>query len=493
MKIKIKSTILIIIVVITAIFAYPNTASAMDYKTGDIVTAGNNSIVYYIASDSHKYSFPNESIFLTWYKDFSGIKKISTRDMIRIPSAKTQMTIKPGVKLVKFPNSPKVYVVEPGALLRWLKSEKVAGWYYGKNWNEEIITLDLGQFKNYTFGQDLDIGDQFSKTRAVVSVYDANAELENREVLIFRRQSASLSNYTNTPTLKTLSENLKARLQPAFNYSINSYKLDAKYEEDVLILNPVPYDTEATVYVNGTPLKKGVAINLELKIGTNIFVIKVALSNNESIVYYLEVERESPDDNPFLKSITENLKDTLSPKFNSGVYEYEISAKYNETAIKLTAIAQDAKADIIINGKNPIDSYKQTENIMLDIGKNEIEIKVRAENGRTKTYKLTVYRRQYPETGSTNLLSLTENLDANMSPGFYPNMTRYFLRAKNNEDNVSIVAKAVNKDASVYINGIKTTSKKVYLEEGENEINIVVKIDGGFEKNYLLSVYRNSL
>ena len=493
---KIKHIQLAIILALIFIFGQPCAVSADDYPVGSFIKSSRSPIVYYVASDKHKYPFPDEATFLSWNDNFSGITIASARDMLFIPSSKKSITARPGVKLVKFANSPKVYVVESGAVLRWLKSEKIAAWYYGKNWKNQIMTLSLDQMNNYTFGQDLNTGDKFSKTKVVLSASNVNDELQNRNALVTGKNTIRLSASANAndASLKTIKENLQSGLSPRFNYTLSSYNLIAEYDEKILTLQPVPFNKEAIMSVNGTIIKNGSPINLELRVGINNFDIKITAPNGQSITYYLYVTRENPGNNSLLKSLTENLKGNLSPAFNQAIYKYDIRAEYNENIIVINAAAEDEKTNVIINGDNTAPNYKKTATIALNYGDNIIEVKTLAENGSIKTYKITVNRTKFPALDATDLLSISENLVHNIEPNFDANMTRYFLRANPTEDRVVIKAQAKNKSAYVFIDGIQTNSRTIFLEEGEeNKIEIVVKINGGFEKKYLLSVYRESL
>lgn len=489
---KLKNTFLTIAVAIATIFSLPNHAQAEEYAPDTLVKTADNPITYYIASDKQKYPFPDDAILKSWYPESANIKIISNIEMIKIPSGKAKITARPGVKLVKFPNSPKVYVVKAGALLRWMKNEKVADWYYGKNWQHEIVTLNLNQFETYTFGDSLDINENFSKTKTVNSVYNADEELKNRKIIVAKKTALAVAPAEEMPILKSIGENLKANLFPGFNYTVNRYSIVAQYAEDTLILKPLASSKNAVVSVNDTILENNAAIKLALNIGLNKFDIKVSLPNGKTLNYYLEATREFPNDNAYLNSIGENLKDNIRPKFNANIYEYEINAEYNEVATKITAAALDKKSTVQINSANKTPNYQQTEDMLINYEKNEINITVKAENGNTKTYKLTILRKQNPSINAMDLASLTENISEALQPAFDPNNTRYFLRAGSNEPKVTIGAKAKNANASTFINGTKTNSKVIDLTEYKNDVKVIVRLDGGFEKEYLISVYRNN-
>ena len=482
---KIKQTILFILAVLAASFMYPGIIQAEGVAIGSLIKYKTGATVYYLASDGQKYAFPDEATFLSWNADFSKITTPSYREVASIRTAKTVITARPGAKLVKLSNSPRVYVVAPGAILRWLKDEAVTRMYYGKNWEKQLITLSLDQFKNYIFGEDIDLNTKFSKTKLVVGGGTVDDELRNRGVI--KQTKVSLADYSaNEVTLRSISENLSASFQPRFNLAITSYHLTATYQEDIVSLLPTATDKDAQIYINGIKLKPATAINFDLQTGSNNFVIKVVALNGSSLIYHLTVVRENPNPNALLESISENLRDNLSPQFNPEGFEYEMDAAYDEAFLKLKFLPQTKTTKIFVNGQGIGADYSQS----LSYGENKITVLTRAENGNAKKYVLTVNRRRFPSVDATDLVSITENLTSDITPVFEPNMTRYFLSADAAEAEVRISARAKSKDAYVYINGEKTTVKTVYLGEYRNDISIVVALNGGFEKEYIVSVYR---
>ena len=273
---KLKNTILIASIALAAIFSLPDNAKAEEYAPDTLIKTADNPIIYYIASDKQKYPFPDDATFKSWYPESADIKIISNIEMIKIHSGKAKITVRPGARLAKFPNSPKVYAVRAGAQLYWLKNEKSAEWYYGSNWKQEIVNVDLKQFEDYTFqtyvyDYSLDIDGIFSKTKTVTGVYNVDAELKNRKIISNKYFDLAASNSTisatELPVLKSMTENLQANLQPAFNYTITKYTLAAQYSENTLNLKPLATNSQATIYVNDTPVEQNVLIKLDLRGG----------------------------------------------------------------------------------------------------------------------------------------------------------------------------------------------------------------------------------
>ena len=104
--------------------------------------------VYYLASNGKRYVFPTEKTYYSWYKDFSGVKTITTEKMYTYDIG-GNATMRPGTWMIKLTTDPKVYAVEPGGKLRWVESEEVAKKLFGVNWLKKIVDVPDGFFVNY--------------------------------------------------------------------------------------------------------------------------------------------------------------------------------------------------------------------------------------------------------------------------------------------------------------------------------------------------------
>lgn len=111
-------------------------------------------VVYYYDVDWYRHPFPNQKVFESWYRDFSGVKEITKEEMAQLPLGKP-VRYRPGTRLVKIPSIPKVYAVEPGGSLRWIESEAVAKALYGSDWNKRVDDVSEAMFTNYHEGAPL--------------------------------------------------------------------------------------------------------------------------------------------------------------------------------------------------------------------------------------------------------------------------------------------------------------------------------------------------
>ena len=87
------------------------------WNAGDLIK-GSHSTVYYFGPDGFRYVFPNEKTYFTWYTDFSKVKTISDAHLSAIPLGHTNVTYRPGYKMLKIPSDPRTYVVDQGGVLR---------------------------------------------------------------------------------------------------------------------------------------------------------------------------------------------------------------------------------------------------------------------------------------------------------------------------------------------------------------------------------------
>lgn len=110
--------------------------------------------VYYYGSDGKRHAFPNDKVYFTWYTDFSSVQIVSSDVMASFPLG-TNVTYRPGVKLVKITTDPKVYAVSLGGVLRWVTSEALASSLYGADWNTKIHDVPDAFFINYTLGTNI--------------------------------------------------------------------------------------------------------------------------------------------------------------------------------------------------------------------------------------------------------------------------------------------------------------------------------------------------
>lgn len=131
------------------------------FAPGDLIRGSAVSTVYYFGPDGHRYVFPNEKTYFTWYTDFSKVKLISDGQLGTIPLGRSNVTYRPGYKMIKITTDPKTYAVDQGGVLRWVQTEQLAQTLFGLNWSDRIDDLPDPFFINYKVGTPLETADQY--------------------------------------------------------------------------------------------------------------------------------------------------------------------------------------------------------------------------------------------------------------------------------------------------------------------------------------------
>jgi len=152
----------LILAILSFCWSLPAHASVMGIFPGDLIKLKDDQdpktiedkVVYYFDQDWFRHPFPNQRVFESWYKDFSGVKELTREEMAEIRLGRP-ITYRPGTRLVKIPSIPKVYAVEPGSVLRWVETEAVAKALYGDAWATRVDDVDESFFATYKEGTPL--------------------------------------------------------------------------------------------------------------------------------------------------------------------------------------------------------------------------------------------------------------------------------------------------------------------------------------------------
>ncbi len=138
-----------------------------------LIKRAGNSAVYYIGRNGYRYAFPNQKVFLSWYTalDLKATNKgglvvtVADTTLASIPLG-GNVTYRPGSKMVKFIDNPKVYAVDSNGLLRWIASESVARDLYGYAWAAQVEDISDSFFVNYKTGSDITSSSAFNPYNA---------------------------------------------------------------------------------------------------------------------------------------------------------------------------------------------------------------------------------------------------------------------------------------------------------------------------------------
>jgi len=120
---------------------------------GSLIKGASSSAVYYVESGK-RYAFPNEGVFFSWYRDFTGVVTVPDTDLAGYALA-GNVTYKPAMELVKVTTDPKVYAVSQYGVLRWVMTEDAAAALYGPDWNAKVQDVPDTFFTNYLIGSPI--------------------------------------------------------------------------------------------------------------------------------------------------------------------------------------------------------------------------------------------------------------------------------------------------------------------------------------------------
>lgn len=179
---------------------------------------------------------------------------------------------------------------------------------------------------------------------------------------------------------------------------------------------------------------------------------------------YLTTEKPEESNDKELKTLEITGDYELTPAFSKDVTEYSLTVGADVDSLEIKAEASDDNAKVEITGN---------DNLLM--GENTVEIKVTAEDGTVRTYKINVTK---GEAETANTLSLSELTVAGytLSPEFSSNVYQYVL----NIENPTITSLNVNAKSNVDSAVIEIAGNNE-LKLGENIITILVKSEDGTE------------
>lgn len=120
----------------------------------DVARTSDSPAVYCLLTNDRRFVFPNTSVFLSWYPDFSSVKSASTEDIARFRLV-GNMTYKAG-SLVKITTDPTVYLVtDTFGTLRPVRDEAQARELFGGGWAGRVKDVPDAFFLDYSVGRPL--------------------------------------------------------------------------------------------------------------------------------------------------------------------------------------------------------------------------------------------------------------------------------------------------------------------------------------------------
>lgn len=388
-----------------------------------------------------KVQMPNSGVATITLKNFSGCNA-SDVDFPNQTTASKTIRVKSGVNTLEtlsltgstfnFDKNTTTYNVTVDAestTISATKTDSYAGvsgtgkknLSYGKNTFKVVVTAENGIKKTYT-----------------INVTRPDNRSTNNNLSSLKLSNGTISFNKNTTTYNVEVQG-----------TITNVKIDATLE-----------DTKSSFVKNYGPR------TVKLNYGKNTVLVKVKAENTKEKTYTLNITRKDDrSNNSNLSSITLS---SGTVDFNKDTVAYQIAVANEVESINISATPEDAKAKV---------EFK--ENISLKEGANVTEIKVTAENGTTKSYKLTIIRSLKDQTLDTNnyLSSLTVK---GYTLSFNKDVLSYNLTIKD-EQQLEITATAESNKGLVTITG---------NDDLKNESKIIIKVtaEDGSVREYTLNI-----
>ncbi|MEO5914624.1 MAG: cadherin-like beta sandwich domain-containing protein [Luteolibacter sp.] len=187
-------------------------------------------------------------------------------------------------------------------------------------------------------------------------------------------------------------------LKPAFSPSVTSYTASVAGTVASIKIRPALADPNATVKVNGQPVKPGSASSpVLLDVGGNTITVRVSSQNGTRLkTYKIKVTRgeATGSSDASLAALVVNTA-PLAPKFKVTTTTYTANVPASTKTLRIKATSTLGSAKIKINGTR-VESGNLSEPIPLKTGPNAIKIVVTAQDGSTKTYQIAITRAKPP-------------------------------------------------------------------------------------------------
>ena len=145
----------------------PLASAAYTPANGDLIKTATNPAIYYINTEHKRQLYVNAVTFWTWHtgswsnikatdNTIKTIKTISQTDFDNLVNG-SNVTARPGIKLIKFQNSSNIYTVTVGNKLAPIPDPTTALMMFGSDWNTKVITIQDGFESDYTKDGVLDV------------------------------------------------------------------------------------------------------------------------------------------------------------------------------------------------------------------------------------------------------------------------------------------------------------------------------------------------
>lgn len=244
----------------------------------------------------------------------------------------------------------------------------------------------------------------------------------------------------------------------------------------------VSISDSSTAVLNGNYVNVGASVSTTVSAATS--PATTTTTNNTQTTTETQTE-DKKSSNANLSNL--GIRPNDFSGFRAATTSYNVTVPKDVEEVELYATAQDSKATVTGTGKKK-----------LEIGKNELSVTVKAEDGTTKTYTVNVIRDESeateeeektetedPEEVSKGLAQLKfEGLE--LKPEFKTDVYEYEIDYKGEETTFNVTAIATDADYEVEVTGNEE------LKDGENYITILVSDkEGNNVATYQVKVNKN--
>jgi len=137
--------------------------SVSDILEGKLIRTAQAKTVYYV-SEGKRYIFLNESMYKSWFSDFSDVIIVNEKELARYLIGGF-VKPRPNTMMFKITSDPKVYLVSEKGELRWLINESVASQIFGSNWARKVVDISDAEIAGFKMGTSVTSLENFDQLR----------------------------------------------------------------------------------------------------------------------------------------------------------------------------------------------------------------------------------------------------------------------------------------------------------------------------------------
>jgi hypothetical protein len=164
---------------------------------------------------------------------------------------------------------------------------------------------------------------------------------------------------------------------------------------------------------------------------------------------------------------------TLNPSFNSGITTYNCNVENSVSSVTVSATKADSKASITGTGV-----------VNLNVGTNTVKISVTAEDGSTKTYSVTITRKEASSLSSSTKVTPEKT----MTNSGYKISNGYVSGFTLGTDISKVISNIKSKNSSAKVKVYNSSNKEITSGSVSTGQKLVVK-NNGEEVTYNVIVY----